>query len=102
MYSPDELLELLKPVIDPELDFSIVDLGLIYEIGQYEDGKVHVKMTLTSPACPIGPAIGEEVRKTLLKDPHIPEVDFQWVFSPPWDPRTMANEEVRWALGIFT
>jgi len=102
MYSSEELLEKLKPVMDPELDFSVVDLGLIYEIHQDREGRVHVKMTLTSPACPIGPAIGKEVKEELLSDPCIDDVELQWVFSPPWDPRTMASEEARWALGIFT
>lgn len=101
-YTSEELLAKLKPVMDPELGFSIVNLGLIYEISQDEEWTVHVKMTLTTPMCPIGPAIGKEVEDTLLKDSHIPEVDLQWVFSPPWDPKTMANEEVRWAMGIFT
>lgn len=102
MYSSEELLEKLQPVIDPELDFSIIDLGLVYKAYQDEEWTVHVEMTLTNPSCPVGPAIGREVRETLLKDPYIPEVDLKWVFTPPWDPHTMASEEVRWALGIFT
>src|SRR6056297_2209188 len=101
MYTREELLDRLKTVIDPELGFSIVDLGLVYEIRQNEDWTVHVKMTLTTPLCPIGPAIGRDVEETLLKDSHISAVDLQWVFSPPWDPKTMASEEVKWEMGIF-
>ncbi len=102
MYTSEELLEKLEPVIDPELDFSIVELGLIYRISQDEEWVVHVEMTLTSPGCPIGPSIGRAVEDTLLSDPYIPAVELTWVFSPPWDPKTMASEEVRWAMGIYT
>jgi len=102
MYSKEELLEIVRPVEDPEIGYSIVDMGLIYELFQDEEGRVHVKMTLTTPMCPIGPSIGENVKKTLLADPHIPEVDFEWTFSPPWDPKTMANDEVKWEMGIFS
>jgi len=102
MYSKEELLEKVRPVEDPEIGYSIVDMGLIYELFQDEEGRVHVKMTLTTPMCPIGPSIGENVKKTLLEDPHIPEVDFEWTFSPPWDPKTMANDEVKWEMGIFS
>jgi len=101
MYSREELLEKIEPVIDPELGFSIVDLGLVYEIYQDEQWTVHVKMTLTSPMCPIGPQIGRSVEEALLADSHISEVDLKWVFSPPWDPKTMASEEVKWELGIY-
>ncbi|MDZ7795033.1 MAG: metal-sulfur cluster assembly factor [Spirochaetia bacterium] len=102
MYSKEELLVKLRPVEDPEIGFSIVDMGLIYELYQDEEERVHVKMTLTTPMCPIGPSIGENVKQTLLSDPHIPEVDFEWTFSPPWDPKTMANDEVKWEMGIFS
>jgi len=102
MYSEEELLEILQPVADPEFGFSIVDMGLIYEIYQDEEWTVHVKMTLTTPMCPIGPTIGENVKDTLLQDSHIPKVEIEWVFSPPWDPKTMAKDEVKWAMGIFT
>jgi len=102
MYSKEELLEKVHPVEDPEIGFSIVDMGLIYEIYQDEEWTVHVKMTLTTPMCPIGPTLGEHVKHTLLQNSHIPKVELDWVFSPPWDPKTMANDEVKWAMGIFT
>ena len=101
MYSEEELLEKVRPVEDPEIGFSVVDMGLIYEIYQDEEWTVHVKMTLTTPMCPIGPTIGENVKNTLLADSHISDVELEWVFSPPWDPKTMADEEVKWAMGIF-
>jgi metal-sulfur cluster biosynthetic enzyme len=101
MYSEEELLEKVRPVEDPEIGFSIVDMGLVYEIYQDQEWTVHVKMTLTTPMCPIGPTIGENVKNELLQDSHIPEVALEWVFSPPWDPKTMANDEVKWAMGIF-
>ena len=102
VYGREDLLAKVHPVIDPELNFSVVDLGLIYGIEQHEDGTVRVEMTLTSPMCPIGPSLGKQVEEALLADPQITGVDLQWTFSPPWDPRTMATDEVRWELGIFT
>ncbi len=101
MYSEEELLEIVHPVEDPEFGFSVVDMGLIYEIYQDEEWTVHVKMTLTTPMCPIGPTIGENVKNALLADSHVSDVKLEWVFTPPWDPKTMADEEVKWAMGIF-
>ncbi len=101
MYTKDELLEKIRPAIDPELGFSVVDMGLIYEVEQDSEGLVKIAMTLTSPACPIGPQIANEVRKILEGDDQIKGIDFTWSFDPPWDPKTMASEDIQWELGIF-
>lgn len=102
MLSKDELLELIRPVIDPEVGFSIVDMGLIYEALHNEDGSVKVTMTLTTPMCPLGPQIADEVVEILEKHPEISSVSLQWSFSPPWDPASMASDEVKWAMGLFS
>lgn len=101
MYTKEELLNIIRPVIDPELGFSLVDLGLIYDAKQEENGDVYVLMTLTSPWCPIGPHIRDQVAKELQKDDNIKTVKIEWTFDPPWDPEQMATEEVKWDLGIF-
>ena len=98
--SEEELREKLREVKDPELDMSIVDLGLVYGI-DYDDGEVMVTMTLTSPGCPLGPVIRGEAYAKLREVPGVQDVDVQIVWSPPWDPRTMASEDVRMALGIW-
>jgi metal-sulfur cluster biosynthetic enzyme len=101
MYTKEELLEKIKPVIDPELGYSVVDLGLIYEAKQEENGDVYVLMTLTSPMCPLGPQIRDQVAKELQKDDKINTVRIEWTFDPPWDPQKMVNEDIKWELGMF-
>ncbi len=101
MYTKDELLEKIRPVIDPELGFSVVDLGLIYDASQEENGDVYVKMTLTSPMCPMGPQMRDDVAMELQKDDNVNNVRIEWTFDPPWDPKEMANEDIQWELGIY-
>lgn len=96
----EELRDKLAEVKDPEIDMSIVELGLVYDI-QFDNGDVLVTMTLTSPGCPLGPVIRGEVYAKMKELPAVRDVDVQIVWSPPWDPRTMASEDVRMALGIW-
>ena len=96
----DELMAKLWEVKDPEINLSIVDLGLVYDV-QYDDGDVMVTMTLTSPGCPLGPVIRGEAYAKLREIPGVKDVDVQIVWNPPWDPRTMASEDVKMALGIW-
>ncbi|MBW3625582.1 MAG: metal-sulfur cluster assembly factor [Armatimonadetes bacterium] len=93
-------MEALTPVSDPELGISIVDLGLVYGFN-IDNNDVTVKMTLTSPACPLGAEIMNDVKNTLEQLPFIKKVDVELVWSPRWDPRTMASEDARMELGIF-
>jgi metal-sulfur cluster biosynthetic enzyme len=94
----------LKHVYDPELYVNVVDLGLIYEIQVSEKksrSDIHVKMTMTSPACPAGPQLIQDVKDALesLGEP-IGEVTVEMVMSPPWSPDRM-TEEARDELGMF-
>ncbi len=90
----------LEDVYDPELRMSIIELGLVYDI-QIEDGKVKVIYTLTTPACPLGPVIDAQIQDKLIDLPGVREVVPEITFSPPWDPRTMASDEVKMQLGIW-
>jgi len=96
----DEMREKLREVQDPEINLSIVDLGLVYDI-QLDDGTVLVTMTLTSPGCPLGPVIRGEAYAKLRELPGVKDVDVQIVWNPPWDPRTMATEDIKMMLGIW-
>ena len=94
----------LRQVNDPELLVNIVDLGLVYEVNVAERGgksDVHVKMTMTSPACPAGPELIREVKDVIgaLGD-EVGSVAVEIVMSPPWTPDRM-TEEARDALGMF-
>ena len=97
----EELLrEALKDVFDPELRMSIMELGLVYDVA-IDGGKVHVTYTLTSPGCPLGPVIDGQIQDVLMDVPGVKEVISELTFNPPWDPRTMASDEVKMQLGIW-
>jgi metal-sulfur cluster biosynthetic enzyme len=98
----ESVLEALRPVHDPELMISIVDLGLIYDVEVSPTGKgLEVKMTLTSPGCPIGPELMAAVDHTARLIPGVEDVHVQLVWDPPWDPTKMASELAREQLGIW-
>jgi metal-sulfur cluster biosynthetic enzyme len=93
----------LKAIEDPELHLSIVDLGLIYgvDIQPQPDGdEVKVTMTFTSPFCPYGPQLKASVQRTLSSLPGVRSATVNIVFTPPWDPREMASEDCKIALGL--
>ncbi len=99
--SADVILEALKEVEDPELGISIVELGLVYGI-EVEEKKVRVRMTLTSPGCPIGPMLQAAVHGTVTRVyPQAEDVKVDLVWNPPWDPYKMASEEAKDMLGIW-
>lgn len=93
--------EALREIQDPELHLGIVDLGLIYGVESPEKGTVNVRMTLTTPACPVGPLLQAQVHSAVLKLPGILEARVQLVWDPPWDPRTMASDEIKMELGLL-
>jgi metal-sulfur cluster biosynthetic enzyme len=99
--TPDEIMEHLVPVQDPELRMGIVDLGLIYDIKIDEDDIVTVTFTLTTPACPLGPLLTAQIQDAVMDIPGVRDVNIDLTFSPPWDPRTMASDEIRMQLGIW-
>jgi metal-sulfur cluster biosynthetic enzyme len=102
MPTKEEVIDAIRPVIDPELNISIVDLGLIYDV-EFDEAasQVSVKMTLTSPACPVGPQIMAAVHARVLDLEEVDDVDIQLIWSPPWDPRTRATEDVKMMLDIW-
>ncbi|MER3415493.1 MAG: hypothetical protein C4297_04670 [Gemmataceae bacterium] len=98
----EQVLAALRPIHDPEIHLSIVDLGLIYGIAIENEGKkVTVRMTLTTPFCPVGPQFIESVRQAVRTLPGVEEAEVELVWSPPWDPRTHASDEVKFLLGIY-
>ena len=98
-----QVLDALKPIEDPELHLGIVDLGLIYgsEINPQPEGdEIKLTMTFTSPFCPYGPQLKAMVQRALAAMPSVKNAIVNIVFTPPWDPRTMASEECKIALGL--
>ncbi len=98
MVTEEVVMEALREIYDPELHYNIVDLGLVYDV-DIADGDVHVLMTLTTPACPIGPMIVEQVQELLGLMPGVKDVDVEFTFDPPWGP-DMMTEEARHDLGL--
>ncbi len=97
-----DVVEAIRPIIDPDFGHSIVDLGLLREIVMSPDGKhVKVDMTLTSPACPIAPELMASVQACALSVPGVESAEVTLVWSPPWDPRLDATEEVLADMGIY-
>jgi metal-sulfur cluster biosynthetic enzyme len=100
--TPELVLEALRPVVDPELDISIVDLGLVRGIEVEEDtGRARIRLTLTSPMCPLGPQLIAATRAAAERLEGVREAQVELVWSPPWDPRIDASEEARADLGIW-
>jgi metal-sulfur cluster biosynthetic enzyme len=100
-FSENQMKEWLKTVLDPELYISVVDLGLVYGAKLTHEGKALVDLTLTSPGCPAGDHIVAEMKKRLLEHPLVKEAEIQIVWEPKWDPKEMATEEGKEALGIW-
>ena len=97
--SPDreDVMEALENVIDPELGLDFVSLGLVYDV-EIEDRDVHITFTLTTPACPIGPQVTEQIQEFVSQLDGVSEVKSHMVFTPPWTPDLM-SEDAKFALG---
>ena len=85
------ILETLRQVIDPEIGCNIVDLGLIYGV-TILDGKVTVRMTLTTPGCPMHESMTQGAQNVLLNLEDVTDVDVELVWDPPWHPSMMTEE----------
>jgi len=95
----DSVTELLREVIDPELGVNIVDLGLLRGVAVAPGGAVRVVTTLTTPACPLGPYITEQITDLLSQVTTITDVEVEVVWSPPWDPDRDMTEDAKQLLG---
>ena len=92
------VLDALREVMDPELGMNLVELGLIYSVG-IAGGRVEVKMTLTTPGCPMHEQLARGVRLAVLRVEGVEDVDVEVVWEPAWEP-SMMTEEARCRLGI--
>lgn len=96
---PDTLRDLLRDVIDPEIGINIVDLGLLYDTRLSGDGTAAIRMTLTTPGCPLGGYLTDAIHDTLQDVPGVTGVDVQIVWEPPWDPDAMMSDWAKDQLG---
>jgi metal-sulfur cluster biosynthetic enzyme len=99
MVTVDEITDALRDVIDPELGLDFVELGLIYDVEIDDSGTVLVTYTLTSPGCPIGPQVSEQIEEFVGELEGVSDVRPTMTFSPPWTPERM-SEDAKFALGF--
>jgi metal-sulfur cluster biosynthetic enzyme len=97
MATEEEVNEALEEVIDPELGLDFVSLGLVYDV-EIENGEVFITFTLTTPACPIGPQVTEQIDEFVSEIDGVEQVTSAMVFTPPWTPDKM-SEDAKFALG---
>jgi metal-sulfur cluster biosynthetic enzyme len=98
MATVEDVTDVLRDVIDPELGLDFVELGLIYDV-EVEGPTVRVTYTLTSPGCPIGPQVSEQIEEFVGELDGVDEVQPVMTFSPPWTPERM-SEDAKFALGF--
>jgi metal-sulfur cluster biosynthetic enzyme len=98
MATAEQVTEALTNVIDPELGLDFVELGLVYDV-EVQDGTVDITFTLTSPGCPIGPQVSEQMKEFVGELEGVERVEPKMVFSPPWTPERM-SEDAKFALGF--
>jgi metal-sulfur cluster biosynthetic enzyme len=95
----EQIKEALRLVIDPELGYNIVDLGLVYDIAVEEDGAANITMTTTTRGCPATNYLTEGARDATESVPTIKAVEIRLTYDPPWTPRMM-SAEAKQHLGI--
>ncbi len=95
-----EIINSIRTVYDAEIPVNVYDLGLIYEIKIKDDFSVFIKMTLTSPNCPMAEEIPAEVSQVVKATEGVKEVELELTFDPPWD-RDMMSDDTKLELGLL-
>ena len=95
----DKIIEEVKKVYDPELPVNIYELGLIYDVTVENENFAKIKMTLTTPNCPVAESLPKEVKDSIMELPEIDDVDLQLVWDPPWD-KSMMSEAAKLELNL--
>lgn len=96
----NEIIEMLSSVYDPEIPVNIWELGLIYDVDIDKDNVVSIRMTLTSPACPVAGSLPPEVENRVKTIPGVSDVKLELVWDPPWD-KDMMSEAAKLQLGLM-
>ncbi len=95
-----QVIEVLRTIFDPEVPVNIYDLGLIYDVAVDASGRVDIRMTLTSPACPVAESLPPEVESKVQRLAAVSTVKVEIVWEPPWDPSRM-DDAVKLELGLL-
>ena len=99
MILKDKVIAEIKKIYDPEIPVNIYELGLIYDVAIDKDNKVYVKMTLTSPNCPVAESLPNEVKNSIKEIKEVNEVDLDLVWEPPWN-KSMMSEAAKLELNL--
>ena len=94
----DKVIDEIKKIYDPEIPVNIYELGLIYDIS-VKDNDVSVKMTLTTPNCPVAESLPKEVKDSIISINGVGKVDLDLVWDPPWD-KSMMSEAAKLELNL--
>ena len=87
----DKVISEIKKIYDPEIPVNIYDLGLIYDVKVDKENVVEIKMTLTTPNCPVAESLPKEVKEGAMQVEEIDDVDLQLVWDPPWTKDMMSD-----------
>ena len=98
METKEKIIAEIKKIYDPELPVNIYDLGLIYDV-QVNEKKAKIKMTLTTPNCPVAESLPKEVKEGAMQVEGIEEVDLELVWDPPWN-KDMMSEAAKLELNL--
>ena len=94
----EKVITEIKKIYDPEIPVNIYELGLIYDI-KIKDKDVQVKMTLTTPNCPVAESLPKEVKDSIMELKEVDKVDLDLVWDPPWD-KSMMSEAAKLELNL--
>jgi FeS assembly SUF system protein len=96
----EEIIKVLRTIYDPEIPVNIYDMGLVYGIDLNDLGEASIRMTLTSPACPVAEVLPAQVTMKVAEVPGVSGAGVDLVWDPPWDP-SMMSEAARLELGFM-
>ena len=99
MTKKDEIIEEIRKIYDPELPVNIYELGLIYDIKVKDEKFAFIKMTLTTPNCPVAESLPKEVKDSIMQLEEVDKVDLDLVWEPPWD-KSMMSEAAKLELNL--
>ena len=99
MSKKEQIIEEIRKIYDPELPVNIYELGLIYDIQVENEKSAKIKMTLTTPNCPVAESLPNEVKNSVKEIKEVKDVDLKLVWEPPWD-KSMMSESAKLELNI--
>jgi len=95
----EKIIKEIKKIYDPEIPVNIYELGLIYEVKVEKNNNIKVKMTLTTPNCPVAESLPKEVKDSIMEIKEVNDVDLELVWDPPWD-KSMMSEAAKLELNL--